>query len=299
MTNCYIDHFTYLRSPSGLEYASLIGNSARLSSAVSAAGTNVPITIPTQVQLNQYDHVTIFDGPNSEVVTVASLATVPSSSFTISAPGFQFAHAAGTPLCSDGILGSLADQIIDASAELEAIAFTSLFQAAYTGEVLQIPSMDATIDNQRMLLFRPKHIPITALSAVSLAAIQGQPFVLDATQAFIDSGGQYARIPVLNITGTQSQVYFPQQPMNRQAQQWLTIGYTAGFTPASMPADIRDAAVLLTSDILSRRQNPTGADQISLGKKLLVNVIRGDFSGHSLWYKQATRKLAKYTRRPL
>jgi hypothetical protein len=299
MTNCYIDHFTYLRSPSGLEYASLIGNSARLSSAVSAAGTNVPITIPTQVQLNQYDHVTIFDGPNSEVVTVASLATVPSSSFTISAPGFQFAHAAGTPLCSDGILGSLADQIMDASAELEAIAYQSLFQATYTGEVLQLPSMDASIDNQRMLVFRPQHIPVTALTALQLGSIQGQPFTLDPTQAFISANQQYVRVPVLNITGTQSQVFFPQQPMNRQAQQWLTIGYTAGFTPASLPADIRDAAVLLTSDILARRQNPTQADSITLGRKQLVAVIRGDFSGDSLFYKQAKRKLAKYTRRPL
>ena len=298
MTNTYISHFEYQRSPSGLEYSSLLGNSMRLSAGALLGATTLAITPAITVDLHQYDRITIFDGPNSEVVTVSADTNQPATSIPLQA-GTIFAHGATTPLCSDGILGSLADQIMDASAELEAIAFTPLFQATYTGEVLTVPSMDATIDNQRMLLFRPKHIPVTAISSVQLNSIQGQPFTLDATQAFVDASAQFVRIPVLNLTGTQSQVFFPQQPMNRQAQQWLTISYTAGFTPSALPNDIRDAACLLVSDILSRRQNPTGADMVTLGKKSLVNVIRGDFSGQGLLYKQAKRKLAKYARRPL
>ena len=298
MPNAYISQFDYARSPSGLEYASLLGNSMRLSSLASAGATSLSVTPATSVDLRQYDRITIFDGPNSEVVIVNADTNQPASSIVLQT-GTLYQHAAGTPCCSDGVLGSLADQIMDASAELEAICFTSLWQATYSGEVLQMPSMDATVDNQRMLVFRPKHIPVTALSAVSLAAIQGQPFVLDATQVFIDASQQYVRIPVLNITGTQSQVYFPQQPMNRQAQQWLTISYTAGFAPSALPPDVRDATCLLVSDILSRRYNPTGADTITENRKTLVNVIRGDFSGHSLYYKQARRKAARYTRRAL
>ena len=298
MVNTYISHFDYQRSPSGLESASLLGNSLRLSQAAIVGANSLVVTPPTTVTLNQDDRITIFDAGNSEIVTVgAAGATVGSTSIPISP--LQFAHAARTPCCSDGILGSLADQITDACAELEAIAYEVVIQATYTGEVLSMPTMDACIDNQGMLLFRPKHIPITALSSMTLQSIQSQVMTLDATQAFIDSSGQFVRVPVLNATGPSSQVFFPQQPFNRQKQQWLTISYTAGFAASALPADIRDAAVLLTSDILARRYNPTAADQLTENRKTLVAVLRGDFSGQSLFYKQAKRKLSKYTRKAI
>src|SRR6266851_459107 len=269
--NTYIDYLQYQRSPSGLESASLLGNPMRLSTVANALATTLNNTPNLTVQLNAYDQVTIFDGPNSEVVIVAATASAGASSFTIQSPGLQFQHAAGIPMCGNGVLGSLADQIVDASAWLEAdFTYQPLFQATYTGEILPLPSMQASIDNQNMLVFRPKHFPVTAVSAISIAAIQGQGMVLDATQAFIDANQQYVRVPVLNATGPASQVYFPQQPFNRRMQQWLTITYTAGYTQAQLPPDIRDVAVLLTSVILSRRQNPTGADQLDFADKKIV-----------------------------
>lgn len=75
---------------------------------------------------------------------------------------------------------------------------------------------------------------------------------------------------------------------------WATIGYTAGFAPSALPPAIRDGAALLVSEILSRRQNPTQADVIMLGRKSLVATMRGDQSGESLFVKQAMRKLARY-----
>lgn len=294
MPNTYIDFFQYQRSPSGLETASLLGNSMRLSTTANAGALALNNTPNLVVQLNLYDPVTIFDGPNSEVVLVAATAAAGNSSFTIQAPGLQFQHAAGTPMCSNGVLGSLADQIVDACAWLEAdFTYQPLFAATYT-ETLPMPSMQASIDTQNMLLFRPKHFPVTAVSAISIAAIQGQGMVLDATQAFIDANQQYVRVPVLNATGPASQVYFPQMPFNRQQQQWLTITYTAGFVPSALPADIRDAAVLLTSVILSRRQNPTGADQIDFADKKLVATLRGDNTGEGLLVKEARHKLRRY-----
>ncbi len=297
MPNCYIDQFIYLRSPSGLESSSLIGNSMRVLSIT--GGNTLTVTPATTVTLNQYDRITIFDGPNSEVVTVSVAgAPVGSSSIPISTPAFQ--HAAGTPCCSDGILGSLADQIMDASAELEAIAYQSLFQATYTGEVLQLPSMDASITNRNILAFRPKHIPVTAISSIVLSQIQGSATTFDATQAFIDASQQYVKVPVLNGTSQGGQVVFwPQQPMNRTADQWLIISYTAGFAPSALPNDIRDAAVLLTSDILARRYNPTQADSLTENRKTIVAVIRGESGGQSAFYKQARRKLSKYARKAI
>lgn len=267
----------------------------RFTSIGHVADTTLNNTPNLTVPLNQYDQVTIFDGPNSEMVIVASTASAGASSFTIQAPGLQFQHAAGVPMCSNGVLGSLADQIVDASAWLEAdFTYQPLFQATYTNEVLPLPSMLASIDTQNMLLFRPIHFPVTAVSAISIAAIQGQGMVLDATQAFIDANQQYVRVPVLNATGPASQVYFPQMPFNRQQQQWLTITYTAGYLVSALPADVRDGAILLTSAILSRRANPTGADQIDIGKKRLVTTLRGDNTGEGLLVKEARRKLARY-----
>lgn len=299
MPNTYVDHFQYQRSPSGLEVASLLGNSARLANLHSVGATSLTITPATTVDLHQYDQITIFDGPNSEVVIVNADTNQPATSIVLQA-GTAFQHTAGTPCCSDGVLGSLADQIVDASAWLEAdFTFQPLFQATYTGEILPLPSMQASIDNQNMLLFRPRHFPVTAVSAISIAAIQGQGMVLDATQAFIDANQQYVRVPVLNATGPASQVYFPQQPFNRRMQQWLTITYTAGYTAAQMPPDIRDAAILLVSDILSRRHNPSGADQVMTGQVRLVTTLRGDLTGQSLLVKQARRKLTRYKVRAL
>ena len=87
----------------------------RFTSIGHVADTTLKNTPNLTVQLNAYDQVTIFDEPNSEVVIVAAQANVNATSFTIQAPGLQFQHAAGIPMCSNGVLGSLADQIVDAS----------------------------------------------------------------------------------------------------------------------------------------------------------------------------------------
>lgn len=294
MVTCYISHLDYQRSPSGLESASLLGNSMRISNPVVAGATSFTVTPNTTVQLNLYDRITIFDGPNSEVVIVAGTTNEGSSNIGIQAPGLQFGHAAGTPCCSDGILGSLADQIVDASAWLESeFTFQPLFQQAYTGEILPMPSMQAAFDNQNMLVFRPKHFPVISVSSIVLYLQQANPTTFDATQAFIDANQQTVRVPNLQATGT-TQVYYPNRFMSRTRNMWLTIGYTAGFLPAALPPDIRQAVILLVSAILSRRQNPTGADQIQFADKHLVATLRGDTSGESLLVKEAKKKASKY-----
>ena len=293
MVNCYISHFDYARSPSGLEYLSLLGNSMRLSGLHTVGATSLTVTPATTVDLQQYDRVTIFDGPNSEVVVVNAATAHPATSIPLQA-GLQFQHAAGTPCCSDGMLGSLADQIVDASAWLESeFTFQALFQATYTGEILPLPSMQASFDNQNMLVFRPKHFPVTAVSSIVLSTLQANPVTFDATQAFIDANQQTVRVPSLRASGA-SQVYYPNQYMSRNRNMWLTIGYTAGYQVAAMPSDIRQAVILLTSAILSRRQNPTGADQIDFADKRLVATMRGDTTGESLLVKEARKKVARY-----
>jgi len=264
-------------------------------SALHTAGAVTLLVVPnTTVQLNQYDRITIFDGPNSEVVIVAGTTNAGVGSIGIQTPGLQFQHAAGTPCCSDGVLGSLADQIVDASDWLETdFTFQALFQATYTGEILPMPSMQVSIDNQGMLVFRPKHFPVVSVSSIVMNTMQANPVTFNATQAFIDANQQYVRVPNLQMTGT-SQVFYPNQWISRNRNMWLTISYTAGFQPAALPSGVRDVMVLLVSDILSRRQNPTGADQIDFADKRLVATMRGDTTGESLLVKQAKKKAAKY-----
>lgn len=298
MTNIYLSHFDYLRSPAGLEYQSLLGNSMRLSNAVVTGGSALPIVPSTTVALNMFDPVTIFDGSSSEVVQVASNTAAGANSIPLLQP-LQSNHAQYTPACSDGVLGSLAEQIIQGSAWLEEICNQSFLSTIYTGERLSLPTTDAMIDNQQNLVLRPRNRPVTAFTALQLAWQQGGQVTFQASQAEIDTAGRIISVPVLQQSGAQSPAVWPGQPVSRTWKAWVTITYTAGYTPATMPAVMRECALLLTSNILSRRQNPTGADQINLADKQLVAVLRGDLSGATLLEKEVLRKMARYMRRAM
>jgi len=298
MTSTYIDHLMYTRSPSGLESASLLGNSFRLSGAHTLGATSLTITPATTVDLAQYDQITIFDGPNSEVVMVAADTPMPATSLTL-VSGLTFAHAGATPCCTDGPLGSLADQIINASAWLETICQQSLFQATYTNETLRMPGMRASIDQQCQLNFRPRHFPITAENGITLITNNSATNTYDATQCIIAADHQIVSVPWLVTTGnnnTNANMWLYPAP-SREQQMWLQITYTAGYTPAQLPADVRDAAVSLVSVLLSRRQNPTAADIIILGdKRLTTNPT--NTTGESNHYKHAMNILKNYTIKP-
>jgi hypothetical protein len=293
--SAYIDHFQYQRSPSGLESASLIGNSMRLSGAVVIGATTLPVAQNILVALNANDRITIFDGLNSEVVIVASAATVGASSITIQSPGFVANHAQYTPCCSDGILGSLADEIVNASDWLENICQQSLlYNGTATTETLRMPSMRASIDNGNILTIRPRNFPIGALNSLAIKSNNSVSTSYDATQAIIEATGQSISVPWLIGGSGGGSTYSLTTQVSRQSTQWLTINYNKGYTLATLPGSVKDACVLLTSDILARRQNTTGADSIIIGKKSMVTSARGDTSAMSGLLKAAMRQLQSY-----
>lgn len=295
MVNTYISQFDYTRSPAGLEYASLLGNSLRLAGPVLLGVSSLSIIPALTVQLNPNDRVTIFDGPNSEVGVVATTANVGQTSILFQS-GVQFAHVINTPLCSDGILGSLADQIVNASAWVENITKQVLWSTTQT-ETLRMPTMRASIDNRNILTFRTKQYPITAISALQIGTNQSTFVSYDATQAFIDSN-ELVTVPQLQATGAGSSTYsLIAQQVNRTQNAYLNVTYTAGFTVSTMPGDVKDATILLTSALLSRRMNPIGADGYDLGDRRIQATQRGDPSPDSLLVKDAKQKLAQYTLR--
>lgn len=264
----YIDCFTFLRATTGLETSSLLGSKGRLSSAVVAGATSLPVTPTLQAAINMFDQITIFDGPNSETVQCEANTTWGMSMIPLLQP-LEKGHAQYTAYCTDGPLGSLADQIAAASSWIEDQAQQSLFQQAYT-ETLQLPSLSASIDNQGMLNFSPLHSPIQSDSAITVQSNVADPIIYDPSQVIIDSEKNMVSVPWLSPVGASSGntwSAYSSPPYSRQQNLFLQVTYIAGYNP--IPRDINDCCILRASSILARRHNPDGAVDIQMGKRRL------------------------------
>lgn len=296
MASTYLSAFDFARNPSGLEYNSLVSNMIRIGgTGVSAGATTLPITPGNSSVLNLYDRITIFDGASSETVSVTT-ATATTGVTSVQCTATQFAHAAGTPICSDGILGSLADSIFSASQWLETICKQSLFSSTYTNEKLALPTMRAAIDNQFALHFRPRHWPVQSLTALSITTVPNNSISYDPTQVIIDSDKQICSMPnmqPLPLPGSGQSPYPIWNVPDRYRQAQVTITYTAGYS--TIPPDVTEAAILLTSDILAKRQNPIGAADLQSGDRRITAMLRGDMTGESTLYKRAIRILNYYS----
>jgi hypothetical protein len=295
MANTYITPFEYKRATTGQEITSLLGNLLRLSSGVSAAGVSLPVTPNTTVNLAVNDPVWIFDGVSSEMVTVTATTNAGASSIPVTALAYN--HAGSTALCSDGTNGSLGQAIESASIEVENICRQPLLQATYTEE-LQLRTMAASINSDGALAIRPRHFPVQSISALSLGADVATMLSYDATQAIIPSNQRRITVPtLLGAGGSSSNSLVNILPPFRQTSAgYVQFTYVAGFTYASLPWDIKQACIWLTSNLLSDRINPTGSAEQSMGQIKYTAFLRGDTSGESALYKKAIAKLVPYTR---
>lgn len=296
--NTYIDVFTYLRAVTGMETASLVGNTGRLTSAIAAGVSSLPVGPATTVALNQFDNITIFDGPNTEVCMVGSNTSIGAASIPLQQPTVN-AHGQYIAYCSDGVLGSLADSIGEASNWIENICQQTLFQQTYTGETIRMGSMRGALDNRNNLVFRPRHFPVVSDSGIIIESSINDPVTYDQTQLILDGAKQVVTVPwLLPVgagSGSSSFWNSVAPPYGRADNLYLQITYVAGYLPANIPGDIRDCAVLLTSEILGRRENPTGADVMRLGDKTLQMTTSRDTVGESLLVKGVKNKLQPYS----
>lgn len=292
--NTYISWFDWQRTTTGLEWASLVGNTGRISVTTLAGHSSLSVVPVLTTAINQFDVIMIFDSANSEIVTATAGTSIGAGSISVSATVFD--HAAGTPYCTDGVLGSLADQIVKASQQIETICKQSLWQTAYSNELLAMPTMRGSIDNHGALHFRPRHWPIQSLSSLSITTVPGSTTQYDPTQVIIDSDKQICSMPnmqPLPLVGSGQAAYPIWNTTSRYQAAQLAISYMAGF--ATMPADVVEAAVLLTSDILAKRLNPVGAPDVGSGQRHISAVLRGDNSGESLLFKRAVKILNNYS----
>ncbi len=295
--NTYTDPYQYLRAASGHDTSTVIANLTRIASpGVTAGAASIPLTVPTSTVLNAFDQVTIFDGSSSEVVTVTNTTNQGATALTVSAT--QFAHAAGTPICSDGSQGSLAAMIANASSMIEAYCRQSLFATTHTNEVLPLKSMRATISNDYQLIVRPKAIPVTAITGVSAVLNASTTLVLDPSEIFIDADGQTATLALINVTGINTSQFGNVTPaLFPSTSGWIELSYISGYAYAALPNDIRQAAIWITSDLLSDRRNPTGSADLQYGDVKLTTRLRGDTSGRSVLVIRAYEALDRYRQR--
>lgn len=294
----YIDPYVYNRAASGHDTTTLLSNLTRLKSAIGVGGTTLSLVDATTIALAQYDQIYLFDGNKSEILTVNSAASVGATSIAVG-PSL-YAHSAGLAVCSDGSQGSLAQAIFDASGGLEDYCRQSLFAATYSNETLPLRTTRAAVTRDYRLLFRPKHFPVTSVSAITALLSDGVTLSLSTAFAQLDADAQLVTMTQLSTTA-QTQTTFwgnVSPPMYPTTPGFLQISYTAGYAYAAMPNAIRQAAIWLTSDLLSDRFNPTGGAEIQLGQMHLVTRLRGDTSGRSVLAIRAYQNLDPYRQKP-
>lgn len=295
MVNTYITPFEYKRAASGgasQEVASLTGNLLRLSSGVIVGATSLPVTPNTTVNLAVDDPIWIFDGLNSEMVTVT--ATTASNANAIPVTALAFAHNIKTVICSDGTNGSLGETLFSASAEVDGITQqASLLQATYV-ETYNLRTMDANINSDGQLTIRTRQFPVTAISALSIETSVNAITTLDPAQAVIASQQKLIGVPVIAQIGAGPSQLILQPPLNQQSAGMINLTYTAGF--AMLPWEYKQATILLTSNLLSDRLNPTGAADYQSGAVKTTVYLRGDLSGETSLVKRARKLLEPVTR---
>ena len=302
MPNTYIDVFDFLRGTTGLETASLVGNTSHFTVAQTAGASALTVAARTvTTTLLPFDRITIFDGSQTEVVTVGTKTTSEATSIPLlTGTTLAYNHAIGVAWCSDGPSGSLADAIVDASAWMEKLCYQPLLQATYTDETIDMPGMRASVNNRGSLTFRPWHFPVTTIAALSIAtADSSQAMHYDVSNAFIAGNKRLCSIRDLRLLNNQqitvTNVNSSWAVPDRNAEAALYLTYTAGYQYASLPPDIKEVAILVASDIIGKRHNPIGAAQVNSGGINVTTYLRGDLTGESGLIKRAMQILSKYS----
>lgn len=297
--SAYIDIAGYQQAPHGQETASLLGlNTTTGGGTTQAAGATSLVVASSSGWVA--GRAWILDGPTSEIVTVTG--SVDGTHLTLAAPGTVFAHAAGVSVSQAGAQGCLAATILRASGIIENYCQQgssggdrSLFALTRT-ERWAMPTTQAYIDRDAVLAIMPGHFPVVSVSSVAIELGQGQSLALDATQLELPDMARIVEIPYLVQGGLTvgMQMFLDKQGISRTRRQWATLTYVGGISASSIPYDIEQAAVWIVSDLLSQRQNPTGAAEQSLGKRRLVQRQRGDVVGDSILLLRAHDALQPY-----
>jgi hypothetical protein len=299
--SAYLDVPGYLRSAANQETASLLGLNTATTGASQPAGTTALAVASSSGWAP--GPAWLLDGPSSEAVQVTGSSD--GTHLTLAAPGTALSHAAGVSVSQGGTAGALAEIILRASAWIEgycrqgsAATDRSLYAATRT-ERWSMPTSSAYLDRDGVLVVRPGHFPITSVSALSIEFGQGQSLNFDISQAELASSGRLVQLPYLLAASPApgQQLLLETRGLSRARRQWAVITYVAGLPVGALPYDVQLACAWIIGDLLALRQNPGGAPELRLGKKVLVAHQRGDPSADSLLMRRAKDALEPYKER--
>lgn len=301
LTSCYVDAPTFVRGAMGVETASLLGGNSALATAVLVGATSLTISDGTSFVPGP---AWIFDGPNTEVVTII---VVSGATLTVSAPMLA-AHAAGVNVATGGTAGALGEILVRASGWVEGFcghgrpgnASDALLFAMNRTERYRLPGPHAVIDPSGMLTLAPLHFPVQAVANLTLDWGNGQTWALDATQIELPESARCvnlpAPLPVMGTTGMLGALPrgWSDVAMQRAGPLWVVATYTGGLIAGALPGDFVQAVCWVACHLLGYRENPTGAAERRLGKKVLVSRLRGDLMDASMLLTDAKAILRVY-----
>lgn len=299
--SAYIDVATYLRAATNQETASLLGLNTTLTASVAAGATMLPVGASANWAAGT---LWLLDGPSSEVVQV--LGAADATHLTLAAPGTQLVHAAGVSASQAGSAGALAETIARASGWIESYcqqgagADRSLFALSRT-ERWGMPGSRAWLDRDGVLAVRPGHFPVQSVAALSIESGAGTAWDCDVSRLEIPSSGRLVEAPLLvaSAGGAQLPSLLSLAGLSRAHRHWIVLTYVGGIAVGSVPYDVQQACIWVTSDLLAQRKNPTGAAVVKMGKFELQARPRVDPTGDSLLVLHAKAALEPYRSREM
>jgi len=293
----YVDVPAYLRAATNQETASLIGLNTTLTDAALAGTATLAVAGSAGWAAGP---AWILDGPWSEL---AQLVDAPDGAHvTLSAPGTRFDHGAGASLSQSGPAGALAEVILRASGWIEnycrqgAMAGDRSLFAVSRSERWGMPTGRAWLDRDGVLALRPGHFPVQAVDALGVEFGPGRGVSFDVSQIELAGDRRLIEVPYRaagSLTPGQ-QLLLGMRTLSRDIRQWVTLTYTGGLMPGSVPGEVEQACIWVVSDLLAVRRNPAGAAVVRQGKFELSARLRGDPTGDSILLMRAKEALAPY-----
>lgn len=257
----YCTPLRLVRQATGINLAPYYGGLSSTTAAVAAGATSLPVASGAGFAANSL--LTISDGELTENVWCSAVA---GNTLTVSAT--QSAHAGGTCVSSPGASGSLADTIGDASDIIDNYCQRAFYQQTVT------ETQRLIVDVEGRLFLRPRVIPATAVSAVTVTLMDGTVLPLTTTNVQIAADGRSVFVTPYLAPDSLLAVGALAAPLWRGSVGRVTTTYTGGY--ATLPEGVVRACIVIVNQLLAEAAaNAAGlAGLQSLGIAGQLNVTR-------------------------
>jgi hypothetical protein len=293
MLSAYIDIPTFQQRAYGITLSPYIGCNTSLASDVDIGATSIGIM--SNMGYQDGKPIYILDGPNTEIVPTRTYA----DSILTLVVSTAYAHLVGTSVSTDGLQGSLAVAIIDASSWLENYCCQgtpqdrSLWSKSRT-EILSLSMGRAYIDNRGTLFLSPHTWPITSVVSATLQ-LSGRSIIdVNINGAMISADRRTLIFPNMVASNALASSW-------RKTEAGIRLTYVAGFANGSVPYDIQRATAWIVQEFLAYSMNPTGAAELRQGDVMIKQRQGGNIkncSADSIFLTQAKGILKNYRKQP-